>query len=159
MLGKWFEEGEELSVGEWQKIAWRGPFVRDAQILVFDEPTSALDPQAEWDVFQHIKELAAGPGGDPHQPSLLDGAHGRPHPHLRPGPHHRERHPRGADGAGRRYAEMYEVQAQAYEQAADNLVAVAVAAQPRGAQSSACAASHAMSAAPWAPRYSASAST
>ena len=75
MLGKWFDEGEELSVGEWQKIALARAFVRDAQILVFDEPTSALDPQAEWDVFQHIKELAAqGTGGDPHQPPLLHGA-------------------------------------------------------------------------------------
>ena len=62
ILGKWFDEGEELSVGEWQKIALARAFVRDAQILVFDEPTSALDPQAEWDVFQHIKELAPRAG-------------------------------------------------------------------------------------------------
>jgi ATP-binding cassette subfamily B protein len=61
ILGKWFDEGEELSVGEWQKISLARAFVRDAQILVFDEPTSALDPQAEWDVFQHIRELAGGP--------------------------------------------------------------------------------------------------
>ncbi len=60
MLGKWFEEGEELSVGEWQKVALARAFVRDAQILVFDEPTSALDPETEWRVFQHIKELARG---------------------------------------------------------------------------------------------------
>ncbi len=60
MLGKWFDEGEELSVGEWQKMALARAFVRDAQIIVLDEPTSALDPQAEWDVFQHIKELARG---------------------------------------------------------------------------------------------------
>jgi ATP-binding cassette subfamily B protein len=60
ILGKWFDEGEELSVGEWQKIALARAFVRDAQILVFDEPTSALDPLAEWSVFQHIKELAGG---------------------------------------------------------------------------------------------------
>ena len=60
MLGKWFDEGEELSVGEWQKVALARAFVRDAQILVFDEPTSALDPETEWRVFQHIKELARG---------------------------------------------------------------------------------------------------
>ena len=60
MLGKWFAEGEELSVGEWQKVALARAFVRDAQILVFDEPTSALDPETEWRVFQHIKELARG---------------------------------------------------------------------------------------------------
>ena len=60
MLGKWFEDGEELSIGEWQKVALARAFVRDAQILVLDEPTSALDPNAEWKVFEHIRELAQG---------------------------------------------------------------------------------------------------
>ena len=60
MLGKWFEDGEELSVGEWQKVALARAFVRDAQVLVFDEPTSALDPTAEWKAFEHIRELARG---------------------------------------------------------------------------------------------------
>ncbi|HEX2988278.1 MAG TPA: ABC transporter ATP-binding protein [Chloroflexota bacterium] len=58
LLGKWFDGGEELSVGEWQKVALARAFVRDAQILVFDEPTSGLDPRAEREVFQHIKLLA-----------------------------------------------------------------------------------------------------
>ncbi len=48
MLGKWFEDGEELSIGEWQKVALARAFVRDADVLVFDEPTSALDPVSEW---------------------------------------------------------------------------------------------------------------
>ena len=60
MLGKWFEDGEELSIGEWQKVALARAFVRDAQILVLDEPTSALDPNAEWKVFEHIRGLAQG---------------------------------------------------------------------------------------------------
>jgi ATP-binding cassette, subfamily B, bacterial len=60
MLGKWFAEGEELSIGEWQKVALARAFVRDAEILVFDEPTSALDPNAEWKAFEHIRELANG---------------------------------------------------------------------------------------------------
>ena len=59
-LGKWFEDGEELSVGEWQKVALARAFLRHAQILVLDEPTSALDPEAEWQVFEHIRELAQG---------------------------------------------------------------------------------------------------
>ncbi len=59
-LGKWFDDGEELSVGEWQKVALARAFVRDAQILVLDEPTSALDPESEWSVFEHIRELAEG---------------------------------------------------------------------------------------------------
>jgi len=60
ILGKWFEDGEELSIGEWQKVALARAFVRDAQVLVFDEPTSALDPTAEWKAFEHIRELAQG---------------------------------------------------------------------------------------------------
>jgi ATP-binding cassette subfamily B protein len=60
MLGKWFEEGEEISIGEWQKVALARAFVRDADVLVFDEPTSALDPVSEWKVFEHIRALAKG---------------------------------------------------------------------------------------------------
>jgi len=57
-LGKWFEDGEELSIGEWQKVALARAFYRDAGILVLDEPTSALDPVAEWQVFERIREMA-----------------------------------------------------------------------------------------------------
>ncbi len=60
MLGTWFEEGEELSIGEWQKVALARAFVRDADVLVFDEPASALDPLAERSVFERIRELARG---------------------------------------------------------------------------------------------------
>jgi ATP-binding cassette, subfamily B, bacterial len=60
VLGKWFDEGEELSIGEWQKVALARAFVRDAQILIFDEPTSALDAQSQWKVFRHIKRLVPG---------------------------------------------------------------------------------------------------
>lgn len=57
ILGTQFEEGEQLSIGEWQKIAIARAFLRQAQILVLDEPTSALDPQAEADVLQHFRQL------------------------------------------------------------------------------------------------------
>jgi ATP-binding cassette, subfamily B, bacterial len=59
-LGKLFDEGEQLSVGEWQKVALARAFLRDASILVLDEPTSALDPLAEWNVFEQIRSLAKG---------------------------------------------------------------------------------------------------
>jgi len=59
-LGKWFNDGQELSIGEWQKIALARAFVRDAQIIVLDEPTSALDANAEFEVFQKFRALAAG---------------------------------------------------------------------------------------------------
>lgn len=60
LLGKWFENGEELSMGEWQKVALARAFVRDAQIVVLDEPTSFLDVQAEHEVFNRFRQLAAG---------------------------------------------------------------------------------------------------
>ncbi len=60
MLGKWFEKGQQLSGGEWQKIALARAFMRDAQLLILDEPTSSLDPQAEYEVFARFRELTAG---------------------------------------------------------------------------------------------------
>ncbi len=59
LLGNWFEDGHELSVGQWQKIALARAFIRDAQILVLDEPTNALDAAAEYEVFQQFQRLAA----------------------------------------------------------------------------------------------------
>ena len=60
ILGKWFEDGEELSLGEWQKVALARAFLRDAQLIVLDEPTSAMDAKAEYEVFQKFRQLAAG---------------------------------------------------------------------------------------------------
>lgn len=60
MLGKWFEDGQELSIGEWQKVALARAFLRDSQILILDEPTSAMDAKAEADLFERFHELARG---------------------------------------------------------------------------------------------------
>lgn len=60
MLGRWFNEGTQLSGGEWQKVALARAFMRDARVLILDEPTSALDAQAEYDVFAHFRELTQG---------------------------------------------------------------------------------------------------
>lgn len=60
MLGRWFEGGEELSIGEWQKIALARAFLRDAQIVILDEPTSAMDARAEFELFQRFHELTKG---------------------------------------------------------------------------------------------------
>lgn len=59
-LGKWLEPGEELSIGEWQKVALARAFMRNAQIVVLDEPTSALDARAEYQLFRHFRRLAEG---------------------------------------------------------------------------------------------------
>ena len=57
LLGKWFKGGEELSGGQWQKIALARAFLRDAQLVVLDEPTSAMDAKAEAEVFQRFRDL------------------------------------------------------------------------------------------------------
>jgi len=60
ILGKWFGDGEELSVGQWQKMALARAFLRDSQIIVLDEPTSALDAKSEYDVFQNLRYFLNG---------------------------------------------------------------------------------------------------
>lgn len=60
MLGKWFDEGYNLSGGEWQKVALSRAFMRDARILILDEPTAALDAQAEFELFQRLRALTEG---------------------------------------------------------------------------------------------------
>ncbi|MDB5217940.1 MAG: transporter, ATP-binding/permease protein [Myxococcaceae bacterium] len=60
-LGRWFQDGVELSGGQWQKVALARGFMREqADILVLDEPTAALDAEAEHAVFDRFKELSRG---------------------------------------------------------------------------------------------------
>ncbi len=59
-LGRWFEAGHELSLGQWQKIALSRAFMRDkADILVLDEPTASMDAEAEATVFARFGRLAS----------------------------------------------------------------------------------------------------
>jgi ATP-binding cassette, subfamily B, bacterial len=60
MLGRRFEQGVDLSGGEWQKVALARAYLRDAQLLILDEPTAALDARSEYEVFQRFAELTAG---------------------------------------------------------------------------------------------------
>jgi len=57
VLGRHFNNGVELSGGEWQKIALARAYMRDAQLMVLDEPTAALDARAEYEVFERFSEL------------------------------------------------------------------------------------------------------
>ncbi|HEY9828151.1 MAG TPA: ABC transporter ATP-binding protein, partial [Stenomitos sp.] len=57
ILGKFFENGEDLSIGQWQKVALARAFLRQSQLIVLDEPTSAMDPKAEAEVFQQFQNL------------------------------------------------------------------------------------------------------
>jgi ATP-binding cassette subfamily B protein len=60
MLGRRFDQGVDLSGGEWQKVALARAYLRDAQLLILDEPTAALDARSEFEVFHRFTELTAG---------------------------------------------------------------------------------------------------
>lgn len=60
LLGKLFDGGHELSIGEWQKVALARALLRDSPILILDEPTSAMDAKAEAELFERFHELARG---------------------------------------------------------------------------------------------------
>lgn len=57
-LGKWFDDGQELSGGQWQKVALSRAFMReDADLLVLDEPTASMDAEAEMRIFERFRAL------------------------------------------------------------------------------------------------------
>ena len=60
VLGRRWDRGQELSGGQWQKIALARAFMRKAEVLILDEPTSALDAEAEYEIFLRFRELMAG---------------------------------------------------------------------------------------------------
>lgn len=60
ILGRMFQDGNELSAGEWQKVALARVFMRAARIMVMDEPASSLDPLAEERVFRDFRRLVEG---------------------------------------------------------------------------------------------------
>ncbi len=60
MLGRRFDDGVDLSAGQWQKIALARAYMRDAQLIILDEPTASLDARAEYEVFQRFAELTRG---------------------------------------------------------------------------------------------------
>ena len=58
-LGSWFDDGKELSQGQWQKIALARAFFKDSEIIILDEPNSALDTVAEKEIFNAFFNRAA----------------------------------------------------------------------------------------------------
>ncbi len=59
-LTRQFDDGTDLSGGQWQKVALTRATFREADLVILDEPTAALDPQAEADFFAQARELMAG---------------------------------------------------------------------------------------------------
>ena len=128
-LGPTWPSGVEVSFGQWQKLALARGFMRDGPLLlVLDEPTAALDAETEHALFERY--AAAAKGGSAAQPA----ANGR----ITVLVSHRFSTVRMADlivvmdgarvtevgrhedlvAAGGQYADLYDIQAKAYQSAA-----------------------------------------
>ncbi|GCE02699.1 ABC transporter ATP-binding protein [Dictyobacter aurantiacus] len=60
-LGKAYDEnGQDLSGGQWQKLALARAYLRNAAVLVLDEPTAALDARAEVEVYRQFRDVSHG---------------------------------------------------------------------------------------------------
>jgi len=55
-LTRMFDDGQEISIGQWQKIALARAFMHQSSVIILDEPTSALDPGAEFELFENFRE-------------------------------------------------------------------------------------------------------
>lgn len=58
LLGNLFKKGEELSIGQWQKMAIAKAFYRNTSLLIMDEPSSALDAETESHLLQNLRNLS-----------------------------------------------------------------------------------------------------
>lgn len=58
ILSKHYRNGEEVSGGEWQRIAIARAVNRNSELLILDEPTAALDPIMELEIFKLFNELS-----------------------------------------------------------------------------------------------------
>ncbi|WP_439384039.1 ABC transporter ATP-binding protein [Amycolatopsis lexingtonensis] len=63
VLSKKFDEGHDLSGGQWQRMGIARGIYRDASILVADEPTAALDARAEARVFAGLQHASTSHRG------------------------------------------------------------------------------------------------
>jgi ATP-binding cassette subfamily B protein len=55
-MGRIFEDGHEVSIGQWQKLAIARAFYSDSKFLIFDEATSALDAKSEQEIFESLRQ-------------------------------------------------------------------------------------------------------
>ncbi len=58
-LGRMFDDGEELSMGQWQRIALARQLYSDAPVLIFDEPTAWMDVPSRDRFYRTLEELKA----------------------------------------------------------------------------------------------------
>jgi len=56
-LGYQFNEGKQISVGQWQKMALGRSIYKDAEMYIFDEPNSSIDMQSEYEILSNMYEI------------------------------------------------------------------------------------------------------
>jgi ATP-binding cassette subfamily B protein len=61
-LSRMFDDGQELSIGQWQRLALARAFFPETRFIIMDEPSSALDPQAEFELFENFREAIGDRG-------------------------------------------------------------------------------------------------
>jgi ABC-type multidrug transport system fused ATPase/permease subunit len=59
LLSREFTGGQDLSVGQWQRLAIARGLYRDAPLVIWDEPAAPLDAKAEYTVYESLRKLAA----------------------------------------------------------------------------------------------------
>ena len=59
-LGRTFHQGQELSIGQWQKVALARAFMGRAPVVILDEPTASIDAEAEAELFTRLHEISKG---------------------------------------------------------------------------------------------------
>jgi len=64
LLGQGYDDGIELSTGQWQKVALGRAMMRDEPlVLILDEPTASLDAYTEHAIFERYARATERSGG------------------------------------------------------------------------------------------------
>ncbi|CCH85928.1 ABC transporter [Modestobacter italicus] len=114
VMGIELAEGSDLSGGQWQRVALARALYRDTDLVVLDEPSAALDPRAEHELFRDVRGVLGGRSAVliSHRYSsvrLADHIYVLHEGRVVESGTHEE-----LVEAGGRYAELYDLQAEAY---------------------------------------------
>ena len=90
VLGKYFG-GEDLSIGQWQRLSLARTFLRKANLIILDEPTSAMDAWTETEWLSRIREGCRRSHYDHDYAPIYNSDAGRPDIRTAPARDHRAR--------------------------------------------------------------------